>query len=99
MTRLFIPDIFSGDSYMKAKIIKIGNSRGIRIPKTLMKEVQLQDEVLLEASRGTIVIRPARSARQEWSQAFHEMALRGEDKLLDSDFSLSSWDREGWEWK
>ncbi len=84
---------------MKAKIIKIGNSRGIRIPKTLMKEVQLEDEVLLEASRGTIVIRPARTARQEWGHAFHEMAMRGDDKLLDGDRALSSWDREDWEWR
>lgn len=84
---------------MKAKIIKIGNSRGIRIPKTLLNEVQLQDEVLLEASGGSIVIKPARAARREWSEAFHEMAIRGDDELLESDVSPSSWDRDGWEWK
>ena len=84
---------------MKAKIIKIGNSRGIRIPKTLMKEVQLQDEVLLEASRGTIVIKPARTARQQWDEAFREMARSGDDKLLDGEESLTSWDREEWKWR
>lgn len=84
---------------MKAKIIKIGNSRGIRIPNTLLEEVQLEDEVLLEASRGAIVIRPAHVARQDWHDAFREMAMRGDDRLLDGSHSFSSWDGEDWVWK
>ena len=84
---------------MKSKVIKIGNSKGIRLPKTMLDEVGLGDEVILEASRGGIVIRPSRKIRSGWETAFKEMALRNDDKLLDSEIRTSSWDAQEWEWK
>lgn len=84
---------------MKAKIIKIGNSKGIRLPKTLLKEVELGEEVILEASRGSIVVRPASAPRSGWEDAFKQMAQKGDDKLLDKEISTSNWDNEEWEWK
>ena len=84
---------------MKAKIIKIGNSKGIRLPKALLKEVGLGEEVLLEASKGSIVLRPASVPRSGWEQAFEEMARNSDDKLLDTEVSTSTWDKEEWEWK
>ncbi len=83
---------------MKAKIIAIGNSKGIRIPKTLLEEGGFEDEVYLEATRGSIVIRPANSPRDGWGEAFRKMADHGDDALLDPQ-SVSNWDREEWEWK
>ena len=85
---------------MKAKVIEIGNSRGVRIPKSLLQEIGQPEEVYLEASRGTIVIRPSRNPREYWPEEFRQMADRGDDRLIDRDaLSTSNWDRREWEWK
>lgn len=83
---------------MKAKVIKIGNSKGLRLPKSIIEQVGIEDEVVLEASRGSIVIRPARSARANWGAAFQAMALHGHDKLLLPE-SETTWERDEWQWK
>jgi antitoxin MazE len=83
----------------KARVIKIGNSRGIRLPKSLIEEVGLGEVVLLEAKNGVLVVRPAAKPRDGWSNAFKEMAERKGDVLLDAETASSSWDREEWGWK
>ncbi|HXD88323.1 MAG TPA: AbrB/MazE/SpoVT family DNA-binding domain-containing protein [Urbifossiella sp.] len=83
---------------MKIRIVQIGNSRGIRIPKLLLESVGLEGEVDLTAERGALVIRPARSPREGWAEAFRQMAQHGDDALLDEP-ALSQWDREEWEWR
>lgn len=84
---------------MKAKVIKIGNSKGIRLPKALLEQANLGEEVILEASKGTIVIRPTNKPRMTWNLAFKKMAERKDDHLLDTDLTGSSWDKDEWEWK
>ena len=83
---------------MKTRIVQIGNSRGIRIPKLLLESVGLESEVDLTAERGALVIRPAHSPREGWAEAFRQMAQHGDDALLDEP-TLSQWDREEWEWR
>ena len=84
---------------MRAKIVAIGNSRGIRIPQTLLRQCQLEDSVELEAKNGELVIRSLIKPRTGWTQAFREMASRGEDRLLDpSRSSGSEWDGTEWTW-
>jgi antitoxin MazE len=84
---------------MKAKIIKIGNSQGIRIPKLFLEQTGLGDEVELETQDDQIVIRSASYPRQGWEEAFRAMAEHGDDRLLDDDLIASSkWDQEEWEW-
>jgi len=84
---------------IRTRIVKIGNSRGIRIPKLLLDQTQLGDEIEIEAQGKQLVIRSVRSPRQGWDEQFAEMARRGDDKLLDSEaFSFSSWDKDEWEW-
>ena len=83
---------------MKIKIIDIGNSKGIRIPKALLEQLGIGNEVTLETSTDSLVLKPCRSERLNWAKAFHEMAKSGDDKLLD-EYRLSSWDNEEWEWK
>jgi antitoxin MazE len=68
---------------VKARIIQIGNSRGIRIPKTLLEQAHLTEEVQIEARANEIVIRSSRRPREGWDEAFREMAARGDDRLLD----------------
>jgi len=84
---------------MRAKIIKIGNSQGIRIPKLFLEQTRLGDEVELEAQNDQIIIRPVTYPRQGWDEAFQAMAERGDDQLLDDDLtSQTRWDQEEWEW-
>ena len=84
---------------MKTKIVAIGNSRGIRIPQTLLKQCQLEDSVELEAKNGELVIRSLIRPRTGWKQAFRKMASRGEDVLLDPGLSSGSeWDKTEWTW-
>ena len=85
---------------MKTKIVKIGNSRGVRIPKSFIDESGLKNEVELEVNEGKIVIKPICKPRESWDSAFKRMSRNKDDTLLDyielSD--QSSWDEEEWEW-
>lgn len=85
---------------MKTRIVKIGNSQGIRIPKILLEQSGLDVQVELEVMDNQIVIRPQRSRRQGWDQAFCRMAEKNDDHLLDRDSTQnqSAWDNEEWEW-
>ena len=84
---------------MRARVIKIGNSQGIRIPKTLLEQTGIMDDVELEIEKNKIVIRPISNPREEWDTAFKAMAEEGDDELIDGDTSiLNSWDEKEWQW-
>ncbi len=85
---------------MKTKVVKIGNSRGIRIPKSIIDESGLKSEVELEVIDGQIIIKPLSQNRCSWDSAFKKMAKNRDDILLDADIltEQSTWDKEGWEW-
>lgn len=86
-------------SVVRARIIRIGNSQGIRIPKLLLEQAHLGNEVELELGQDGIMIRSVQSARYGWDEAFQTMAERGEDELLDSATPLANeWDEDEWEW-
>lgn len=82
---------------MKTRIITIGNSRGIRIPKPLLEQTGLEGEVELEVRDRHIIIHPANHAREGWAAAFEAMAVTNDDALLDSEVA-TNWDEEDWEW-
>jgi antitoxin MazE len=85
---------------MKTRIVPIGNSQGIRIPKPLLEQTGLAGEVEINAENGALVIRSAKKPRANWTAAFQEMARRGDDALLDDATpSLSAWDESEWEWQ
>ena len=84
---------------VKTKIVRIGNSQGIRIPKPILEQVGLPEEVELEVEDNTIVIRPYTRPREGWAQEFKAMAEAGDDELVDEEaVTTSSWDEEEWEW-
>jgi antitoxin MazE len=68
---------------MKTRIIRIGNSRGVRIPRPLLEQTGLSGEVDIFAQGNALVIRLVRRSREGWAAAFREMAARGDDALLD----------------
>lgn len=85
---------------MKASIIKIGNSRGIRIPKPVFEQCGFGDEVDLEVHDHELIIRDTGKPRQGWSEAFRRMAAAGDDgAAADTDVPDSTWDEDEWEWK
>jgi len=89
---------------MKARIVRIGNSRGVRIPKPLLEQTGLADEVEIRVEENRIVIAPpepeSAPPRKGWAKAFKAMAVAGDDALLDGDGqSPTKWDEEEWEWE
>lgn len=84
---------------MRAKIVRIGNSQGVRIPKPLLLRSGLSVEVEIDAQDDQIVIRPARRPREDWDAAFARMAESGDDGLLDDETpGLSVFDESEWSW-
>jgi antitoxin MazE len=83
---------------MKARIVRVGNSRGIRIPKPLLDQAGLAEDVELHAEPGRIVIESVRQPRAGWAEAARRMAERGDDALLDAP-TPTRFDAEAWEWR
>lgn len=84
---------------MRTRVVKIGNSQGIRLPKVIVEQFNLNDEVELLSNDGMLVIRPAFHPRANWDAQFQEMAAHGDDALLDAETTgTSKWDDEEWEW-
>ena len=78
---------------MKVSVIRIGNSKGIRLNKMLLEKYQIEDEVELILEPDTIMIRPIVKPRHDWDKAFTEMHKRGDDSLLiDSVLDNKDWD-------
>jgi antitoxin MazE len=70
---------------MDISIIPIGNSKGIRLSKTLLEKYNIQDTVELILEKGYIILRPKRISRNGWEKAFRKMHENGDDKPLMSD--------------
>ncbi|HUY31582.1 MAG TPA: AbrB/MazE/SpoVT family DNA-binding domain-containing protein [Pirellulales bacterium] len=83
---------------MKTRLVKIGNSRGIRIPKPLIDEAGLGEEVEIEVHEGSLVVSRRDRPRAGWEAAFASMARLGDDALLDDDSTSTRWDEDEWEW-
>ncbi len=84
---------------MQTRVVRIGNSRGIRIPKVLLEQTGLPEVVEISAEGDSLVIRPANRPRAGWAAAFQQMATRGDDGLLDAAGpTVCNWDKTEWEW-
>jgi antitoxin MazE len=82
---------------IRTQIVKIGNSRGIRIPKILIDQFGLDKEVEISIQRDRLVIRPTSRPRHNWEEQFRAMAERGDDQLLDAP-TPTQWDQDEWRW-
>jgi len=82
----------------KTRIVRIGNSRGIRVPKILLDQAQLPDEVELHAEPGRPVVQGARRPRMGWAEAARAKSKLRRDDLLDEP-AVTRFDREEWEWQ
>lgn len=84
---------------MKTKIVRIGNSQGIRIPKSVLHQCHLDGPVEVDVQGNQLVVRSASRPRSGWDEAFRDMHRTGDDRLLDRERTASSgWDRDEWRW-
>jgi antitoxin MazE len=85
---------------MKTKIIRIGNSQGVRIPKPLIEESGITEEIEMTLRDNEIVLRSAETTRKDWEASFEKMSEHGDDALLDQKEieKPSDWDEAEWTW-
>ena len=83
---------------IKTRLIRIGNSQGIRIPRVVVEQTGLQGELELEVRRRQLVVRAASRPREGWEDQFRQMADRGDDRPLWPEGALTSFDEKEWEW-
>ena len=81
-----------------AKIIAIGNSKGVRLPKKLLDESGLSGEVEIESRGNELVIMPVRGPHEGWEESAKMLRQRGGDDLLLGDLPASTWDETAWKW-
>lgn len=83
---------------MKTKIIKIGNSQGVRIPKPIIEQSGLEGEIELLLRDNEIILKAVEEPRVEWDSSFKKMANQNDDVLLDENDSSTEWDDTEWTW-
>lgn len=78
---------------MQVSVVQIGNSKGIRLSKTLLEKYHITDKVELVLENDYIILKPVAEPRKNWEAVFAEMHRNGDDKLLiDSVFEEENWD-------
>ena len=85
---------------MKTKLIRIGNSQGVRIPKPVIEEIGLSKEIEMILKDNQIILRPSEETRKNWDQAFEKITQENDDQLLDKEEveRPSRWDETEWKW-
>jgi antitoxin MazE len=81
----------------KTRIVQIGNSRGFRVPKVLLDQADLPDEVEIRAEPGRLVVSAATRPRAGWAARAKSMRQRGDDALLDEAIP-TRFDTSDWQW-
>lgn len=81
---------------MEVSIIQIGNSKGLRLSRSILDRYNIKDKVELILEEGQIILKPVEQPRQGWDEAFRKMHANGDDQLLlDDVFEDENFD----EWK
>lgn len=83
---------------VRTRIIRIGNSQGVRIPKPLLEQSGISGEVEMEVQADRIIIHAAAHPRSQWEDAFAAMTHQDDDVLLDPEDAPSEWDETEWQW-
>ncbi len=83
---------------MKTELVRIGNSRGIRLPKPLIEQCGLESTVELSVENDRLVISPGRRLRSGWAEAFAKAGSSKKDELLLGSVDANEFDRSDWKW-
>jgi len=70
---------------MELSVINIGNSKGIRLSKTILEKYNISDKVELILEKNHIILKPKAEPRKNWEKAFKKMHENGDDQLLMND--------------
>lgn len=81
---------------MRVDIVRIGNSKGIRIPAAILRECCMKYGVDLQVKEGNVILTPLKEPRAGWNEAFQDLHASGGDKQILAD--LPENDTEGWTW-
>jgi antitoxin MazE len=81
---------------MRSRIVRIGNSQGVRLPKLLIEQAGLNEEIELHAEAGQIVITAPRTARAGWSEAAQRARAAGDDRVEGT--AATRFDSTEWKW-
>ena len=82
---------------MRAQLVRIGNSQGLRIPKPVIAQLGLGSEVEMAVERDRLIIRPVSRARRGWDAQFQQIAEQEDGALLDEPVA-TEWDESEWMW-
>jgi antitoxin MazE len=82
---------------IRSKIVKIGNSHGVRIPRAVLEQAGLKDEVEMRVEENRLIIQASRQPRQGWEEQFAVMAEQGDDAWIDETLP-TQWDEDEWTW-
>jgi antitoxin MazE len=83
---------------IRTRLVKIGNSQGVRIPKVVLEQLRMTDTIELEVQDDQLVVRSSATPRGDWAAVFQHMAALADDQLLDGDLAPSVWEETEWEW-
>jgi antitoxin MazE len=83
---------------IKTHLVQVGNSRGVRIPGVLIKQLGLTDEIEMAVERGNLVIHTPHKPRRGWAGRFRKMTEQKDDQSIIDDSNLSTWDEKEWQW-
>lgn len=83
---------------MRVNLVKIGNSRGIRIPRSVIEQCGFADVVEMHVEAGRLVLAQPAKARDGWDEAFARAAAPGDDGLLDAETRVEAFDEAEWSW-
>ena len=83
---------------MKAELVRIGNSRGIRIPKPLIEQCGFREAVKLRVENDRLIISPELQPREGWEERFRAAGLSNDDERLLESAGTHEFDRKEWRW-
>jgi antitoxin MazE len=83
---------------MRARLVKIGNSRGIRLPKPVIEQARLSEEVEVEVRDGALIITSPHRVRAGWAEAARALRERDLDRLVDEP-AATRFDDQDWKWR
>jgi antitoxin MazE len=82
---------------MKTRLVRIGNSKGIRLPKPLIEQAGLTEEVELQVRGNTIIIAARKAPRSGWAEAAQQLRAADGDRMLDTP-TPTHFDEVEWQW-
>jgi antitoxin MazE len=83
---------------LRTELIRIGNSRGVRIPKPLIEQCGFTDVVELRVENDRLIVSPERKVRQGWADAFRAAEQVESDELLLENVPPNKFDLKDWRW-